>query len=185
MQKVSNYKTATAYAEAWLEASKNNKAEDDVLQEVKALREGISAISDLWSKFSAPIESEEQQYDIITTLADKISLSPISKSILQVIAENNRLNLIFLILDKYIHLYYKDKGIIEVSIDTAIALSSEQDKQLKQALETKLNSPVIIDYHIKPEILGGLAIRYNSFLIDDTLQSKIARIEHTITQTKV
>lgn len=177
MQKVSDYKTATAYAEAWLGAAKDKKAEDIVLNEVQALESGIGDIASLWTKLSAPLDDDHLKMDIITSFAKEIKLSDISTEVLKLIAQNNRLNLMQMILAEFKHLYYQNKGIIEVVVESAIKLSNAQDKKLKKVLKEKLNAPIIIDYHVNPAVLGGISVRYGSFLIDDTIKSKLGRIE--------
>ena len=78
------------------------------------------------------------------------------------------------------YLYYKDNNIIEVNVCSAVKLSTQQNKKLKTALEKKLNSKIVLNCEIKPEILGGLKISYNSFLIDDTLQTKLSNMKKLI-----
>ena len=85
-----------------------------------------------------------------------------------------------LILDEFIKLYYQDKGIVEVRVETAVELTAAQDKKLRSVLETKLKAPSLLVYTVKPEVLGGLRVRFKSFLIDDTLESKLGRIGQLI-----
>ncbi len=182
MQKVSDHKTATAYAEAWLGAAKDKKVGDIVLKEVQALDAGIGEIASMWGKMSAPVDDNNLKADVIAAFAKEISLSDISTETLKLIAANGRLGLIQMILKEFQHLYYQDKGIVEVVVESAIKLSAAQDKKLKDVLEEKLHSPIKIEYQINPAVLGGLAVRYGSFLIDDTIKSKLSRIEKLLAQ---
>lgn len=177
VQKVSNYKTAAAYAQAWFGAAKDAKKQDIVFAEAKALKDGIENVLVLWDSMSSPIESDEDKLDVLRTLAQKSGLSEITSETLKIVTENNRLKLFPLILDEFIRLYYKDKGIIEVYVDSAIKLSDEQNNKLQAVLEKKLNSAVVINYHVNPEVLGGLAVRFNSYLIDDTVCSKLEQVK--------
>lgn len=182
MQKVSNFKTATAYAEAWFEASKDAKLEDTVFEEVKALKNGIGDIASLWATLSSPIELTDSKLKIIDALAKKTKISQISEKALKLMAENNRLNIFNLVADEFIRLYYQYKGIVEVFAESAIKLTDIQDKKLKQILEKKLNSPVVINYQVNPQVLGGLAVRFNSYLVDDTIKTKLEKIGQLLTK---
>ncbi len=177
MQKVSNYKTAVAYAKAWFEAAKDHKAEDAVFEEARALREGIGDVLTLWNSMASPIESEHEKIEIISQLASKTKLSAITEEMLKITVYNNRLKLIPLILDEFIHLYYQDKGIIEVFAESAVPLSETQSKKLQKVLEKKLQSPIFINYQVNPAVLGGLSVRFQSYLIDDTIQNKLEKLE--------
>lgn len=185
MQKVSDYKTATAYAEAWLDAAKDRNAEDIVLKEVQALDNGIGDIAALWAKLSTPLDDDNLKVEVIASFAKEANLSDISTEALKLIATNGRLNLIQMILTEFKHLYYQNKGIVEVMVESAVQLSEAQDKKLRKMLEEKLKAPIIIDYQINPAVLGGLAVRYGSFLIDDTIKSKLGRIEKLLAQRQV
>lgn len=176
-QKVSNYKTANAYATAWLDAAKDMGIENAVFEEVKALKEGINNVLFLWYRMASPIESEQDKLDVLQTLAKEVKLSSISMETLKIVVENNRLKLIPLILDEFIKLYYIDKGVIEVFVESAVLLTDEQDNKLRSVLEKKLNSDIVISYSVNPEVLGGLSVRFNSYLIDDTIRSKLKDIQ--------
>lgn len=180
MQKVSNFKTAAAYAEAWLSAAKDINAEDVVFEEAKALKNGINGVALLWHSMTSPIESQNDKLKIISELAKKVHLSDISTQILKLAAENNRLKLMPLIAEEFIRLYYQDKGITEVFAESAIELSGEQKAKLEKIMVKKLNAPVVINYAVKPEVLGGLAVRFGSYSADDTIKSKLEKLEQLL-----
>ena len=56
-------------------------------------------------------------------------------------------------------------------------LTETQDKNLKTNLKNFLKKDVLINYHINPDIMGGLVVSYNSEMIDDSLKGKLNRLE--------
>ena len=130
MQKVSKYKMASVYARAWLDAAKDKKAEDKVFDEVKQIKDACRLAPETWKLLAAPADDDEVKKRIIADLANKLKLSDISKEAMLLAAGNDRLNIIGLIADEFISLYYEDKGIIRVAVDTAVPLSEAQDKRL-------------------------------------------------------
>ena len=181
MQKESKYKTAASYAEAWFEAATESNSEEKVFAEVKLIRESLESDALLWNTMISSRVSE----DFIEDIAHKAKLSVISTNTLKLIAENGRLNLLEQITDDFVHLFYKKKGIVEVMVDTAVALNATQDKKLRKVLKDKLQSEIELTYRIKPEVLGGLAISFDSFLIDDTLASKLKKFEKLVTEQPI
>lgn len=177
MQKSSKFKIAANYANAWFEAAKDKKMEDKVFEEIQLLNASYSLDKSVWNALAAPIDDALVRKNILETLAKKIKLSPISTDALLIIAENGRISFLDLILQEFTKIYYKYNGIVEVLVETAIQLSDTQDKKLHSVLETGLNSKVLLKYQINPEVLGGLRVSFNSFLIDDTLQTKLNRIK--------
>ena len=178
MQKDSRYKTASSYAEAWFGAAKDNNSEDKVFAEVDLIRESLKNDTKLWTAMMTSKVSK----DFIDDVAHKAKFSEISRNTLKLIAENGRLNLLEQITDDFSDLFYEKKGIVKVNVDTAVALSATQDKQLRKVLQDKLHKEIELIYHIKPEVLGGLAIRFKSFLIDDTLSAKLKKFEKLMTE---
>lgn len=181
MQKDSRYKTATAYAQAWLDAAMDSKDEKNIFAEVEAIQKSLINDKMLWEMMAACPDKCDVQSLAVMEIADAIGLSNVSKNALMLIAANRRLNILKQITEDFVHLYHQRKGVIKVIVDTAVKLSLAQDKKLRKVLQDKLNADIELTYRLKPEILGGLAVRFNSFLIDDTLAYKLKKIEDLIT----
>lgn len=177
MKKDSKNKTAFAYARAWFDAAKEQKKEDVVLNEVKALQKSIQDDTASWSVLFSTEESNDTMSSFISDFAKQTTLSDISTELLKLLVNNRRLNLLNLILDGFLKLYYDEHNIIEVSVDTAVPLTKAQDALLNKTLAKKLNAQILINYHVKPEILGGLNVRFKSYQINDTLLDKLERIK--------
>lgn len=177
MQKYSKYKIAANYAYAWFNAAKDKKIEDKVFDEVQLLKASYAQDKDTWTILAAPIDDDAIRQSIIKTVAKKIKLSETSTDTLLVIAQNGRIALLGFILDEFVKLYYQDKGIVEVTVETAVELSDAQDKKLRTVLEDKLNTKISLNYLVNPKVLGGLKVSFDSFLIDDTLQTKLKRMK--------
>lgn len=40
-----------------------------------------------------------------------------------------------------------------------------------------LSGKIVVNYEIRPELLGGLVVKFNSNMIDDSLKGKLNRLE--------
>lgn len=179
MQKVSKYKTANTYAKAWFGAAMDLKTQDVVFEEVSALLKSVEENESLWKRLFVPTDDTILQ--TVTTLTKTLRLSKVSSAALIEIAKSGRLKLIEFILKDFQKFYYQEKGIVEVTVDTVVELTAEQDKKLQQTLRGILDKEVKVVYRLKPDILGGLAVSFDSFLFDDTLASKLEQIKQTMT----
>lgn len=180
MQKDSKYKIADMYAKAWFEAAVDGKCADAVFAEVMALKASFEQNREMWKELSRPIDDVSLIMPIIDDITKKMKFSKVSAETLRLISENKRIDLLGLITDNFKNLYYQHEGIIEVNVDTVMNLTSSQRNTLQHIMEEKLHQKVILNFRIKPEILGGLALSFNSFLIDDTLSTKIKSLEQLI-----
>ena len=78
-----------------------------------------------------------------------------------------------------IHQPVKYSG-VTLSAAPAQALSAAQVKKLEASLEKLLKQKVLVSYLVKPEVLGGLKVKYGSNMIDDTLLGKLNRLEQVM-----
>ena len=83
-------------------------------------------------------------------------------------------------MQEFIHLYHQKNNIAEVEVQSAQALSAAQVKKLEASLEKLLKQKVLVSYLVKPEVLGGLKVKYGSNMIDDTLLGKLNRLEQVM-----
>lgn len=180
MQKDSKFKIADMYAKAWFEAAVDSKCIDAVFAEVMALKASFVQNRDMWKVLSCPIDDANLVLPLIKDISKKMKFSKVSTETLQLIGENKRIDLLELIADDFKNLYYKHKEVIEINVDTVIELTPSQRDTLQHIMEEKLHQKVALNFRINPEILGGLALSFNSFLIDDTLSTKIKGLEQLI-----
>ena len=61
-------------------------------------------------------------------------------------------------------------------VKTVAELSDAQKKKLTSAMEKYTGKKVVVDYQIRPELLGGLLIECDSKVIDDSIKGKIDRL---------
>ena len=177
MKKISKTKIAVTYAAALLDAATQKKAQTKVFADVLALRDVLKASADLVDYLTNPLWSESDKKSVLNETAKKMKLSAETLRCLDIIYENRRFGELALILDEFVHLYYRQNNIAEVYVDSAKKLSAVQDKKLVATLEKLLAKKVAIAYNIYPELIGGLRVRAGSLMFDDTVASKLNRLE--------
>mmetsp|Transcript_16600 Transcript_16600/g.34044 ORF Transcript_16600/g.34044 Transcript_16600/m.34044 type:complete len:105 (+) Transcript_16600:660-974(+) len=94
-----------------------------------------------------------------------------------VLVDRGRINILGVILEKFLELAYKISSIVVADVDTAIPFTQEQQdllidkiKQMTGASEVKLKMS------IKPELIGGFTIQIGSKIIDTSLQGQLKQI---------
>jgi F-type H+-transporting ATPase subunit delta len=79
-------------------------------------------------------------------------------------------------MQDYKNIFYRKKNICPVLVKTVAELSDAQKKKLTSAMEKYTGKKVVVDYQIRPELLGGLLIECDSKVIDDSIKGKIDRL---------
>lgn len=80
------------------------------------------------------------------------------------------------IANSYITLYRKNKNLVRAKLLTATAVSPSTEQRLKQLVESKTNGIVEFETEVKPEILGGFIIEYDTYRMDVSVKTKLNSI---------
>ncbi|ARU59599.1 MAG: F0F1 ATP synthase subunit delta [Pseudomonadales bacterium] len=107
-------------------------------------------------------------------------LSEQGQNLVRVLAENKRLTLIPQISSLFEQLKALQEQSVDVSIESAFDLSSDQEKALAKALSTKLARKVNISSSVNRTLLGGAVIRAGDLVIDASVRGKLAKLAEAI-----
>lgn len=177
MKKISKAKIAVTYATALLDAATEKKAADKVFADVLRLREAVGGDAEFVKYMANPLWPEADKRAVLSETAKKLKLSAETLRCLDIVHENRRFGEMLPILDEFVHLYYLRSNVAEVEVESVKKLSSAQDKKLSSALEELLKRKVVLNYKIYSELIGGLRVRVGSEMFDDTVASKLNRLE--------
>ena len=164
MKKDSKTKIARVYALALYEAAEERKAVPQVSDDMMKLLDAVRADAGIVKCLANPLWGLDDKKAALREVAARMKLNAETLNCLDLIAENGRFAELPQILEAFRHIYYVRHDIAEVEVGTVRELSAAQDK-------------VVVKYEIKPELLGGLVIKFNSNMIDDSLKSKLNRLE--------
>ena len=177
MKKISKSKIITTYAGALYGAAEEKKAVAKVLEDVKMLVDILKEDSSIVKYLSNPIWQNDSKDEALKQVSKKIGLDKETLNCLEIISTNNRFGELLPILEEFIHIWYAKNGYTEVAVQSVQELSPVQEEKLTAALEKVLSRKVILRQEIRPEILGGLIIKFGSSMIDDSIRGKLNRLE--------
>lgn len=177
MKKISKAKIAATYANALYQAAVEKNNLERVFSDVRDLLPLVEANPEFAAYMANPLWSDKDKADVLQQVAARAKMDGETLRCLEIVLENRRFAELVQILKAFEHVYYQKKNIVEVEVDSVKPLSAAQDKKLRASLEKSLGRSVVVAYAIKPEILGGLRVRFGSDMIDDTLIHKLNRLE--------
>ena len=148
-----------------------------MLKDVDTLWKVVASDKQIMALLANQIWEVSSKKEAIAQIAKKMKLTDETRSWLDVLAENGRLVHLPAVLEEFKHIYYRRHNVEEVEVETVKSLSVAQDKKLKTLLEKKFGKEVLIHYTIKPELLGGLVVKYGSSMADDSVSGKLNRLE--------
>ncbi|MFA6410295.1 MAG: ATP synthase F1 subunit delta [Candidatus Buchananbacteria bacterium] len=73
--------------------------------------------------------------------------------------------------------YYNEKeGIVEITIETAFALSLAEKEDLIKEMKKNTGQQIELAEKINPELIGGMILHFNDTLIDGSLKTQLQNL---------
>ena len=169
-------KIAKNYAEALFKIGKEQNSAGKFYAQLKDVSVIIKNSDDLKTFFENPLISANDKKEIIYKIFGKdFDLQIIN--LLNLLADNKRLELVDTVYYCFENLYEKMSNIKRITVTSAIELNSDSKKRLEKIIETKTGSKIIPAYKIKKNIIGGLIVKIGDKIVDLSLASKINDME--------
>ncbi len=93
------------------------------------------------------------------------------------IIDNNAYHKFHYIAQLCREIYHDLFNITRVKITSANDLSEDQIDKIKDFFEKKLNRKIDVEWHIKPDLIGGLRIQVNNKTYNNTFKSKLESLK--------
>ena len=98
------------------------------------------------------------------------------KNFLFILSEQKRLILLPDISVLFKHYRADLERTVKLQVNTALALTEEQQKKLVEALTHKLERKIDLETSVDPSLIGGLVIRSGDMVIDASVRGKLAKM---------
>ena len=167
-----------SYAIALFESLRENQVDlEEALLELQKIAEIIR--EEKINKFLLhPSIDKNEKIDIL-----KQALRDFNKTIssfVLVLIENNRIIIFDGIIESFKEEYNELKGIINVEIITREPLSGEMYKKIVSYLENSYKKRVEATTKTNDNIIGGIIVKVNGTIIDDSILNKLKAIKDTV-----
>ena len=111
-------------------------------------------------------------------IGDELTAS--GANFIKVLADYDRLALIATIAEQYEVLKANHEKTVEVAIASAYELSGTEQETLKDALNRRLQRTVELETETDSSLLGGVVIRTEDTVIDDSVRGKLQKLAGTL-----
>lgn len=165
------------YASSLISVADSAGALAFVEKDMSSLRKALSESKDLNFLLGNPVYSKDQQLQAIQSIALKAGFNPVTINFLGVLAQNNRLASLGIILNEFVLEMERRHGVIEASVVSAFVLSETQQKNLIETLSQKTGKSVRLDIQIDKSLLGGMVVTVGSRMIDDSLKTRLSQLK--------
>lgn len=168
---------AQRYASAYFDLMAQENQIDLAEKDMAALKAIIDGSDELRGFIKSPVYSRDDQANAIKAIADKAGFAPLTRNFLNLIAKNRRLFALADMILAFESAIARHRGEVSAEATTTVALSSEQERRLRQEIETLVGKAVNLETKVDPGLLGGMIVKVGSKMIDSSLKTKLNRLQ--------
>ena len=165
---------ARPYAKALFSSALESKKIDEMASELKTM--ALASKTDgVINTIENPALSRQDVVNVLFNLFEE-SISETSKKLLEILAENKRLNLIETIFVIYQELLEEHKEQKSVEVFVAIDPGKEAKQNIEQKLKSTYGKDANIYFSKDPSMMGGLSIKIGDETLDLSIKGKVKKL---------
>ena len=169
---------ATRYAAALFELADSHKQLDAVAADLTALAQMIADSADLNRLINSPVLSRAEQGKGIAAVLKAAGFGDLTQKFIGLVAQNRRLFAVPAMIKTYRKLLADKRGEMTAEVTAARTLTAAQQAAVSDAIKRVAgSSSVAIDVKVDPSLLGGLIVRVGSRMIDNSLKTKLQKLQ--------
>lgn len=170
---------AQRYAVSLFEVAKEEKIQDEILENIKFLEEVFKENEDFFKLMNIPTVSKEEKIELIDNVfKGKINLYVLN--FLKILAEKNRSNYFFEMASYFKKLYNKENNIKEVTAVTAIPLTENLKTKLINKLQEITGKHIVMHNEIDESILGGVVLKMEDDQVDGSVKGRLDNLKNIL-----
>ncbi len=168
---------STRYAKALLSFAEDNKAEDQVYEEMSFLSKTYFNTPELKSIFENPIVTKEERIKILTIAAGK-TISKTTEDFIRFVVDKKKENVMLFISMSYQKLYRNSKNIISAELVSAQKIDDTSVSEMLSIIQKVYKEKTIqLSTHINPELIGGFVLNVENNKFDASVVGELNAIK--------
>jgi F-type H+-transporting ATPase subunit delta len=162
------------YAEALLEAARDQSSLPQVRDEFAAFAAALAASADLGDLLRNPQLDPEERRGAIDAVAK--GASETFRNFLRLVAEKGRLDELPGIYEEWERLLAAEERILEVELTTAVELTDTEAEEIVGKLEKAAGRKVEATRRVDPDLIGGLILQAGSMRVDGSVRGRLSAL---------
>jgi F-type H+-transporting ATPase subunit delta len=173
-------RVADIYAQTLLDLAQQAETVGPVAADLDTLSTLLTQNPSFGAFLASPYFDEDTKKDLLRKVwANRVQR--LTLNFLLVMIDHGRGALLPLIVNRFTQLYRRYQGYETVEVTVAKPLDGPQREKLLRDLAEALQMKVDLDVHVDPAILGGVVIRYNENMLDNSVRGRLARTINQLT----
>lgn len=166
--------SAKVYAQSLFEVATDQGLVDQVGEDLSVVQTLLTQEPLFLTYLGSPCFTLSQKHGLVIRVFGT-QLHRLTRRFLEVLLDRHGSKALTEILGGYQELWDRHRGIKAVKVTVARALDSARGDTLEQEVSQALQSQVRLDIDVDPSLLGGIHIRCEDHLIDNSLRGRLSR----------
>jgi F-type H+-transporting ATPase subunit delta len=172
------------YAEALFEAARERDELEEVLSDLQEFVTALQETEELRLFFYGGQVPERQKRRALDGLTEGMKTS--TTNFLKVLVDNGREEILEVVLRRYEEILKEHLGRIEVEVTTAVKLSEESERRLRERLGNVLEGrEVILETNVDQDLIGGAVFRFGGRMMDGSIRGRLESLREGMLERSV
>lgn len=137
----------------------------------------LEATPELAEIVAGPFLQGEQIKALVGEVTARLHLQDISRNFLMLVAENRRLADFPGMVERFTAESDRLSGCVRAIVRSALPLTGDQRQRLREKLAKRFKRQVILEETTTPELLGGLMVSVGDQVFDNSIDTRLQRIQ--------
>ncbi len=151
-----------------------------VLRELDDFAVTYRESAELRDVFAAPTVPLAGKTKVLAEILERMGTAAVTMNFLRVLLANYRMDLIDQVRQAFRKIAYERLGVAEVRIESSATLSGAEREALRGRFAEIAGRQVELEFHLNPELLGGVLAQIRSTVYDGSVRGNLQRIRQQL-----
>jgi F-type H+-transporting ATPase subunit delta len=171
---------ARRYARALLAIGYREGKMEEILAELKGVKELFQEVPVFWKAVSLPIYPVENRKKVLKEVLKKAGFSQTVIRFLEILVEKERISLFTIIYSIFQELTDRAQNRMRGTLFTAQPLSDSDFEKIKETLAAYMKKDLILQSEVDTSLIGGVMAKIGGIVVDGSVQGELNRFREKL-----
>jgi F-type H+-transporting ATPase subunit delta len=168
------------FTKALLELANENNQIDVISKDITSIQQHLSTIKETLASIAFKTLAKQEQLTITSNIFKVLGISNLFYSATKALITNQDYNTFIYFIENWNTIKLSYQGYKHVEVISVIPLTQEQTNKLQDSISKQFSDKFFLTFTIDKTILGGLIIKVEGLLFDDSLKNKLQNIQNFV-----
>ena len=173
---------ATRYAKALLDVARSDADAAVIDRDLAELTSAMQAHRELHQALTSPSVRAAGKRKIVAALAERLGLGAVSRRMLELLADRDRLGHLGDMLAVYRERLLERRKVQRAEVRSAVPLSPEVMQAIEARLGAVTGTTVKVEAVVDPSLIGGVMAKVGSTVYDGTVKTQLEKLRKQLVE---